>query len=353
MKHGRTVVLPSRLVKSEDITAWLNKEIEEAAPAFKKKHVLIPIDASDALERARPWQRGAKFESDNEMVNLLTGCLNAVRPGVFVVVACGSRPQNKYEVFSVIKASKGYAGEALASPVETVLVEPECGKSKKSGVAQGRNVETVMTIASAKHCDWHKMKKKVRLFDEKKTTWSLDMALEYQPPSLALQLTPAAKVEMLHLKVAKSHKFDESPLAEIPDDVTRKRRWCKRHGLSKGIRGCFPLYWRCKTSKTWMEILWPLVIPSKIVLLDPFAGSGMKFSAGVCLPVASVAVCMNLKHEQHILQVADLEIVKEFCREASFWHMKESAEKINALFQQFVEVSIADDSDSASGSVTE
>ena len=59
-------------------------------------------------------------------------------------------------------------------------------------------------------------------------------------------------------------------------------------------------------------------------------------------------VCLNEQHEQHVLQVADLELVKEFGRQDSYWWMKDSAEEIQGLFEKYftLQVTEAEEGDS-------
>ena len=64
-------------------------------------------------------------------------------------------------------------------------------------------------------------------------------------------------------------------------------------------------------------------------------------------------MCLNVQHGQHVLQVADLELVKEFGRQDSYWWMKGSAEEIQGLFGKYFKLQAAgaegDDSDGSSG----
>ena len=336
----------------------LNAEIEAVQPKFKAKHVLIPIDVSEGPERSkRPWADHPRVAGNSVLVETIAGALNCIRPGVFVMIACGTHVANKFEVFKMMREEKGFSGADLGWPLETVLVEAEHSVSfgaRKNGVSQAKNCETVLTVTAKAGSDMYKLKKKKRLFADQKTSFSCDIAKEVQAPALSLQLNSDGKSQMLQPWLSRNFKWDLACLDDIPEEMD-KRKYFKRNRLSNRTRNCFPLVWALKTKAVWMEILNPFVLPKplKTYVFDILAGGGMKLAAALALPVTfAKAVCLNVQHEQHVLQVADLELVKEFGRQDSYWWMKDSAEEIQGLFEKYFKLQVTeaeeDDSDGSS-----
>ncbi len=295
----------------------------------------------DVVFRQRPWTNHGELRGYMKIV--ISGSIAAIQPGVFVFITAGTLPSNKYQVWSLCDKKHGREGMELATPVVLSLVSDNRGgpSGASAGAFQARNVEAVFGLTT-KSFNWRALKKNRQLMDRMFSTFANDLKIQKVAPRDQLQVTKEMKLQYMKAMVSTNLRLHLANLEKPPADRDDKRKWKRRHAISRKVANLLPLVWDTVEAADWMEIYHAVKAPSNTVIIDPQGGAGTKVAAAVSLGFVTRSCVFSEQHAQHLLQVCDFQVIKEMTRDGSCWWEKELHEKITDAFPQLLRTSIND-----------
>ena len=326
-----------KIFKTErEVSDYLKSQLEEIKPAKGKRHVIIPIEIQDGPERAKsPWHKPAKLGPFTK--RLISGAVKVLRPGVFLFVAAGKDARNKAETFLLMDAKKDDGDDCLPAPVEVSLISTSFGKDTTSGGGsagsfQARNVETIFG-QTTKAAGWRTLRKMNNIFDNGKTSFNNDLPLTKIAPRDEMQTTKQQKIDIWKGIEGSPATIDFTNCDPIPEEKAARRKWARKNGLNAFNVGYNVVSWESLGPMNWMELFKVCKAPVTYTI-DLWGGSGKKTAASVSMPFQTRTLVSSSPHAEHILKVADLQLIREMTRQGSFWWEQEGHAEVESAFPQ-------------------